>query len=170
MPWEHITIFVSLPLMCLVGIMLTAIALPGNWLILLAAAGTAAWQPGMISWWTIAALLVLALIGEGLEFLASALGAKQAGATKQGAIGAFLGTILGAIVGLPFVPPLGAIVGGAFGAAAGAIIAERAVQKRTWEESAKAGAGAAIGRIVATITKLLIAVVMAMVACVAMVL
>jgi uncharacterized protein len=157
MGWEQIVILVLLPLACLAGVMLTVLTLPGNWLIVLAATGVAAWQPGVIGWWTVVALVMLAALGEGLEFIAS----------KQGAIGALIGTLVGAIAGLPVLPPIGPIVGGALGAAAGTIIAERGVQKRSWGESARAGTGAAIGRLVATLAKALIAIVMALVACLA---
>lgn len=167
MPLDHISILVLLPLACIAGVMLTAMTLPGNWLIVIAAAGAAAWNPGILSWWVVGVLVVLAVLGEGLEFIASALGAAKAGTSKQGAIGALIGTLIGAIAGLPFLPPLGPVIGAALGAATGTIVAERAVQKRTWQESAKAGAGAAIGRLFATLAKVLIAIAMALIACIA---
>lgn len=165
--WEIWTIAIATPVLCLVGIACTAVLLPGTWLILLVTAGVKLWQPGMISWWTLLALLLLALLGELIEFVASALGATKAGATKHGAIGAMVGAIVGAIAGMAVVPPIGPIVGGALGAGLGAVLAERAIAQKTWKDSGIAGAGAAVGRLVATVVKVLIAAAMALVACLA---
>lgn len=158
------------PFVCLIGVLLTALLLPGTWLMVLWAFILKLWQPDLVAWWTVALVLVLAAIGEGLEFIASALGAAKAGGSKHGAIGAMLGSFLGAIVGI-FVPPpvIGSIVCAALGAAGGAIAGERWLNKASWEESRKVATGAAIGRLLATIAKVLIAIVIAAVLCIAVV-
>jgi uncharacterized protein len=165
--WEVWTIAIAVPILSLAGIALTGVLLPGTWLIVAVMAGVKLWQPDMVSWWTLLALVALATLGEGLEFIASALGAAKAGATKHGAIGAMVGALVGAIAGIPFIPPFGPIVGGALGAGLGAILAERSFANKTWKESSKAGAGAAVGRLLATLAKLLIAAAMALIACLA---
>jgi hypothetical protein len=158
--WAHVSLVIGAPLVCLLGVALTAVALPGTWLLVLFAAGVKLWQPEAISWWTFAALVLLGGLGELIEFFASAIGARKAGASRRGAIAAMVGSLVGAIVGLGFVPPIGPIVGGALGAAVGAIGVERWWQKREWKESVRAGTGAAMGRVFATVAKVLVAIVM----------
>src|SRR5262245_49085193 len=123
--WPYWIATLGMPLVALLGIALTAITLPGAWLLVVAALAVTLWQPGALSWWTLAALLLLAILGEVIEFLSGALGATKAGGGKHGAIGAIVGSLAGAILGLPFLPPVGPIIGGALGAAAGAIAGER---------------------------------------------
>lgn len=158
--WQVITAASCVSLACLVGLGLTVITLPGTWLMLLVAVGAKAWQPGMFSWWTIGIAAGLALLGELIEFLASAAGASKGGASKKGALGAVVGALIGAVVGAPFFP-LGSIGGAAIGAGVGAVLVERGISKKTWTQSAQAGAGAAAGRLLATLAKTIIAACMA---------
>ncbi len=168
--WDQWAAAISTPFICLIGIALTAITLPGNWLIVLWAVILKVWQPELVSWWSLVALVALAGVGEGLEFLASALGATKAGGTKHGAIGAMLGSLVGAIVGIVVPPPIvGSIICAALGAATGAVVGERVINKRSWEETRKVAAGAAIGRVIAMFAKILIAAMMALVLCLAVV-
>lgn len=155
--WEEWLLLLGVPLVCVLGVLLTAVLLPGTWLIVAAGLGVAIWRPDLLPWWVVVIMVLLALLAEGIEFLASALGAGAAGASKKGAAGALIGALAGAIVGLAFLPPIGPIVGGALGAAGGTIIAERNFAQRSWEESSKAAVGAAVGRLVATLAKVLIA-------------
>ncbi|MFO0857490.1 MAG: DUF456 domain-containing protein [Phycisphaerales bacterium] len=168
--WDQWAAAISTPFICLIGIALTAITLPGNWLIVLWAFIIKLSQPEVVSWWSLVALVALAGLGEGLEFLASALGASKAGGTKHGAIGAMLGSLVGAIVGIVVPPPIvGSIVCAALGAATGAVVGERYINKRSWQESGKVAAGAAIGRVIAMFAKILIAAIMSLLLCLAVV-
>lgn len=168
--WDQWAAAISTPFVCLIGIALTAITLPGNWLIVLWAFIIKLWQPEVVSWWSLVALVALAGLGEGLEFLASALGASKAGGTKHGAIGAMLGSLVGAIVGIVVPPPIvGSIICAALGAATGAVVGERYINKRSWQESGKVAAGAAIGRVIAMFAKILIAAIMSLILCLAVV-
>ena len=74
--WAILLIAVSF--VCLLTVLLT---LPGTWLMLAATALVAwlRWDQRMISPWTLAALLVLAIAGELLEMVASSAGARRAG-------------------------------------------------------------------------------------------
>jgi uncharacterized protein len=139
---------------------LTLVTLPGTWLIVLWALGICIWQPSIMPWWMVLVLVVLAAIGEGLEFLASAIGAAKAGASRWGIVLAVIGALLGAIVGMFVIPIIGAIIGGALGAACGAIAGESWVAKRPWNETKKVATGAAIGRLLATLAKGVVAAVM----------
>ncbi|MBI2478267.1 MAG: DUF456 domain-containing protein, partial [Planctomycetia bacterium] len=95
---------------------LNAIGMPGNWLVVALAATYAYFMPNErrldIDGWTIVALLALAALGEGLEFLAGALGASKAGASKRGTALALVGSLIGGIAGIFVpVPVVGQIVG-----------------------------------------------------------
>ena len=141
----------------LIGIFLAIITLPGAWIAIAVSLLVWWWQPQLFEWWTFLIAILIAGLGELIEFAASALGAAKAGSTRKGAIGAAIGTLVGAIAGIPFWPPIGTIVGGVLGAALGAFIAERGAANRTWGQAGKASVGAAIGRIIATIAKGIIA-------------
>lgn len=142
-------------LACVLAVPLTLLTLPGAWLALAAAAGCEVWQPGLFSWWTIGICAGLALLGEGIEIAAGAVGASKAGGSKTGAVGAVVGTLVGAVLGtfvVP-VPVIGTILGAAIGAGLGAMLAERVIKKKDAATSAKIAAGAAAGRLVAVVVK-----------------
>ncbi len=169
--WQ-ITVASLLLLLNVLGIALTALTLPGIWLMLLFAGLAQWWQQAvygtwMFSWWTLGTCAALALLAEIIEFVASALGAAKFGGTRWGALGSIVGTIVGAVVGSFFLFPLGTILGAAVGAGAGALLCERHLGKRTWEAAGKAGAGAAIGRLAATLVKVSIAILVAIILSVA---
>jgi hypothetical protein len=76
----------------------------------------AAWIDGFarISGWTVGVLAVLATVGFVVDYVAGALSAQRAGATKLGLFGAALGTFAGFVTGLwglIFMPLVGAAVG-----------------------------------------------------------
>jgi uncharacterized protein YqgC (DUF456 family) len=67
-----------------------------------------------VSGWTVGALAVLAVLGFCVDYLAAALSARRAGATKAGLLGAALGTVAGVATGfwgLVFMPLVGAAIG-----------------------------------------------------------
>ena len=150
-----------------VGVVLTLLTLPGMWIALLVAVAVQAWQPGTFSWWTLGTCCVLAVIGEIVEFAASAAGAAKGGASRRGAIGAIVGSVVGAIAGSFFVPPLGTIAGAVVGAGLAVGWVELALNDRSLAEAAKAGTGAAAGRLLATVAKTAIAAVVAIILCIA---
>lgn len=167
--WQSITGAVLMAVAAVVGLALTAATLPGTWLMVLTVVGVKVWRPEMVEWWTIVALLAIALLGEGLELVAGALGAKKGGGTRSGAIGAAVGSLVGAIGGTVLIPiPIvGSIVGAVGGAAGGAFVGERYVAKRTAAEARSASVGAGVGRLLATVVKTGLAGVMAVVVLVA---
>lgn len=143
-------------------VVLTAIGLPGLWGVVLLAGGLRLfdhWQRGdadlTFSAWTVIAAVAVAIAAEVFEFAAGAAGARKAGASKRGMVGATIGGIVGAIAGAPFGLIVGALVGGTLGAALGAIALEMTAAGRTLESSLKPAAGAATGRLFGTAGKLL---------------
>lgn len=154
----------------LVALGLTALQLPGNWLIV-ACTALAAWlQPGgqrfNVSWEIVAVVLGLAVVGEVIELATGAVVAKKQGASRRAVLlsvfGGVLGSLLGASVG-SVVPVLGTLIGvlagGAAGAFAGAYIGE-SWKGRTEEQAIAVGQAVAIGRVLGMLGKVIIGVVM----------
>lgn len=149
---------------------LTLLGMPGNWIIILAAVGylfvVPAESPVAIGWTTVIVLLVLAVLGELLEFLAGALGVTKAGGSRRGAALALIGSLVGGVVGLfvgvpiPIVGPLfGAVLLAAAGAFAGAIMGEH-WKGRDLDESLKIGQAAFWGRLLGTVAKTAVGAIM----------
>jgi uncharacterized protein YqgC (DUF456 family) len=164
----QLTLALAVTLVNILGVAITALLLPGIWLMLICA-GLAQWGhhalfgSWMFSWWTLGACTLLALLAEIIEFTASAIGAKQFGGSRWGGAGSILGAIIGAIAGSFVFPILGTILGAAAGAFIGALLSERHLAKRSWSDSSKAGTGAAIGRLAATLVKVALAVLVALI-------
>ena len=67
-----------------------------------------------VSWWTVAACAVLALLAVLADYVAALLGAKRVGAHPLALVGAALGTVVGlfaGVVGILFLPFVGAVLG-----------------------------------------------------------
>ena len=110
------TLWIVAVLLILVGVAGTVLpALPGVPLIF-GGVLLAAWIDDFqrISVVTVVVLAVLAVIGIVIDYIAAAISAKRAGASKQGIIGAAVGTVAGVfsgLWGLLFMPLVGAAVG-----------------------------------------------------------
>jgi uncharacterized protein YqgC (DUF456 family) len=149
---------------------LTLFTLPGNWLIIAAAALFAFLLPEEagrgITWITVGVLIGLAIVGEIIEFGAGAAGAAKQGASRRAIVlsivGAMVGSIAGLAIGAP-IPIVGsflmAVLGGAAGAFAGAYLGET-WKGRTDEERVAAGKGAFFGRLWGTVGKLAVGAIM----------
>ena len=97
---------IILPLLNACWLGLVFFALPGNWLIILTTTLFAWWwwEERVFSIYVLAAIIILAGLGEVIEFFAGMGGAKRAGAGRRGAIGALAGAVAGAIVGTLTIP------------------------------------------------------------------
>lgn len=136
----------------LLGIALIAIgfaglllpALPGTPLVF-AGCLLVAWADGFmrVGWFPLLLIGILAAVSAVVDYLASVLGARRAGASGWGIAGAFAGLI----VGLPFGLP-GIILGPAVGATVLEYFKDPHLKK-----AARAGAGVFIGFIVGTAVK-----------------
>jgi uncharacterized protein YqgC (DUF456 family) len=121
-------------------------------------------------------LLILALLGELLEFLAGLLGAGKAGGSRRAMVLSMLGGIVGSLFGFSignfFFPVIGGIVGifvvAGLGALGGAVLGET-WKGRGLEESMRVGRGAFTGRILGTLAKTFIGSLMLMGALLALV-
>ena len=162
----------------LIGWVMTLLSLPGNWLMIAAAALFAFLIPPesslAITWPWVVGLVVLALLGELAELVAGALGVASGGGSKRGAALAVVGSVVGGMllvwVGLP-VPIIGPVVaaflGAALGALGGAMLGE-AWKGRSLGESWEVGQAAFWGRLLGSVAKVTIASAMVIVTIAAM--
>lgn len=150
------------------GWLLTMLGLWGNWIIL---AATLLYRvvvsPDFIiqfGWWLPGIILVLALLGEFIEFIAAAFGAQKAGASRRAAVLALIGSLIGAIAGLSLgnvlLPIIGAFIGslvlGGLGALIGTMLGEK-WKGKDLSDSFQSGQGAFWGRLLGTLGKSLTA-------------
>jgi uncharacterized protein YqgC (DUF456 family) len=159
-PYLDWTYYVILLVLCVVGLVVNILGLPGLWLIV-ASAVAYAWGTGFehLGWWGVGILVGLALLAELIEFLAGSAGAKAAGGSKRGMAGAIVGGLVGGLVGTPILPIIGTIIGAIAGSFAGASLVEYAIG-RTAEHSYKVGIGAAKGRFWGILSKTAIGLIM----------
>lgn len=152
-----------------VGWLLTLLSLPGNWLIVAAAAGYAWLVPDGsrwdLSWPLVGVTAALAVVGEVIEGAASALGVRRLGGSRRGAFLSVVFSFIGAIVGtgaIP-IPVVGTLLGACLGAMAGAVVGE------TWKGTDPTatdaiGKAAFWGRLWGALAKIVIACAMVAVA------
>ncbi|HEY9651987.1 MAG TPA: DUF456 domain-containing protein [Coleofasciculaceae cyanobacterium] len=116
-----------------------------------------------ISWVPLIAIIVILILSAGVEFLATYWGAKRAGASRWGQIGAIIGLVLGFFGLLPAWLIGGPIVGILIGPLLGAIIGEflyrreLPVGERT-NQSVKAGIGVVVGSLIGNLIEGLLAI------------
>lgn len=122
-------IYLWATLLCVVNLGflgLTAMTLPGNWLMVGVTAAVAWWQwdAQMISPAVLVAVVTLAGLGELLEMFSSSILVRRSGGTRRASRGALLGGLAGALAGAFVIPvPLfGSMLGAAAGAACGALL------------------------------------------------
>jgi len=162
----HVLGLALLFVFCLVGIASLVFGLPGTFLIL-AAALVYAWATDFVAvgWSTIGWLTGIAVLGEGIEFLASSAGAAAspgAAPSRRVLIAALVGSFVGGLLGAPLLFGVGALLGalaGAFAGAAVAVTSEGGSASSAWST----GLGALRGRLLGFICKAALAVVMVVV-------
>jgi len=151
------------------GWVLTLLNLPGNWLIVVAAALYAWILPDSsrwdLSWELVGALTVMAIVGEIAETASAAMGVKKLGGSRRGAVLAIVGSFIGALVGTALIPILvvGTVVGACAGALGGAMLGEF-WKGHGFDHSLRVGQAAFWGRLFGSLAKILTASVMLAVA------
>lgn len=117
----------------------------------------AAWAGGFeeVGGWTMAILALLTLLSLGIDFMATALGAKRVGASKPALVGAVLGTFAGLMFGF-----VGVFIGPFVGALLGELVWLRGVGGRELGQATKVGLGTWLGVVVGTVLKLGVAFLM----------
>jgi uncharacterized protein YqgC (DUF456 family) len=94
--------------------------------------------------------IIVLVLSIGVDFLAGYVGAKKAGASQWGQIGAIVGLFLGFFGLLPALPFGGPLLGVLFGPLLGAIVGELLYQ-RNFIKAVKAGIGITVGTVVGNI-------------------
>jgi uncharacterized protein YqgC (DUF456 family) len=152
-----------LALCCVLAVAMTALRLPGTWLIIAGALVYGWWADWEgVPWWLVVLLLVVAVVAEVVEWLSSAVTTRKAGGSRQAAIGALVGGFAGMLF-LSFLVPIplvGTMLGALVGCFGGALIAELAMRKKL-TQGAKVGLFSALGYVLGTVTKMAIAFTMA---------
>ena len=171
MEWLQYVIATLFFLLGGVCVVLVVVQLPGTWMLLGLAAiieyiDTAYLPDGpqqTFGWWVLGGGLAIAVIGEIIEFVAGAAGAKKGGSSTRGMVGALIGGIVGIFIFTPlffFVPIFGAFLGAILGTFVGAVVGELTGGQTTIQGTMKPAIGATIGRIVGTTSKVGIAIAM----------
>jgi len=101
--------------------------------------------------------IVALLISIGVDFLATYIGAKKAGASIWGQVGAVVGLLLGFFGLLPALPIGGPLLGILLGPLLGAIVGEF-LYRRDWRLAVRAGFGILVGSLVGTVIHVMLAI------------
>ena len=142
------------------GLALAVVNLPGLWLMALAAGVYAAVSHfQFVTVKVVVVLLGLALVAEIIDTLSAGAGAKRAGASRRGLIGAVIGGLVGALFFSLPIPVIGTVAGLCIGTFAGALIAELTAGKEMGQ-SMLIGVGAVKGRLLGILFKLMFGCVM----------
>lgn len=107
--------------------------------------------------WPLGIAIVVLLFSIGIDLLASQWGAKKAGASKWGQIGAIVGMFLGFFGLLPALPFGGPLLGLLLGPLLGAIVGEF-LYTQNFAKSVKAGVGIVVGSVVGNIVQGVLAI------------
>jgi uncharacterized protein len=150
---------------CLVVVMVLGIigafvpGLPGTSLILAAIVG---WGFAIHNFpmlaWPIGCAVVIFVFGFAIDFLAGYLGAKQAGASDSGQIGAVVGMFAGFFGLIPALPVGGPLLGLIVGPLVGAIVGEY-IHCKDLNQSVKAGVGIVVGSVLGNLLQGILAIV-----------
>jgi uncharacterized protein YqgC (DUF456 family) len=145
------------------GLLLIPFGLPGTWLQVLGLVGYGfATDFRTVGALPVVIVVVLAVLGEVVEFVLGGRYARKYGGSKRAAWGAIVGGLVGAFVGVP-VFLIGSVIGAFAGAFAGAALLEM-TSKSDHRAALRVGWGAFVGRLVATAAKSAIGVAIAAVA------
>ena len=139
-------------ILVVVGLAGTVLPLLPGILLVFAGLFLAAWAHDFtrVGPWGLGLIGLLAALAFLMDFLASVLGAKRAGASPQALVGATIGAIVGILFGIP-----GLILGPFFGAVAGEYIARRKLG-----QAGKVGLGTWLGLLFGAVAKIVIAFLM----------
>jgi uncharacterized protein YqgC (DUF456 family) len=152
-----------LALTCALALASLVIGVPGTFVIF-GAALLYAWATGFttVTWSTLAWLIGLAVVGEGLELASSAVGSAKERPSRRTAGWALAGGLVGGIIGTPFLFGIGSLLGALAGAFTGAALSVMS-QGGDVEAALRSGFAALRGRFLGFVVKLAIAVVMVVV-------
>jgi len=155
-----VAVYCLLYLVMLAGVAIIPFGVPGQFIIVAAAAAFALIAGSqVVSWWTVLGVLGLAILAEIMEATAGYFGASQAEGSFWSSVGAVIGGVGGAILGSMVLPLIGSLLGAFMGTFLGAFAIEYS-QTRAVAQSGQVAKGALIGRIIASVLKVFMATVM----------
>jgi len=156
-------------LVAVIGLISIIFGFPGNFIIL-ADSVFYGWYGDFksISFQVLIVLILLAVLGEVIEFLLGIIGSKRHKSSNSAIVGSIVGGIIGVILGVPFLFGVGALLGAFLGAFVGAFLVELIKTKHV-NQSMQSGWGALIGRVGGTISKGIIGVAMVVIVLVSVV-
>lgn len=135
------------------SLLMVVFGLPGLWVMIAAAVCYRILVPGQpISWFTIAAITVLAVCAEVFEYTLTGRYARKYGGSRRASWGAIIGGFIGMMVGIP-IPIIGSVIGAFVGSFVGAFIAELSGGQSGTAGATRVATGALVGRVVATALK-----------------
>lgn len=123
--------FILFVLVLLVSLVLVPLGLPGSWLIVAASfvfSLVSDFQAGRSDFWVLFIVIMLALLGEALEFGIGMFGAKKLNVSNGAIVSSIIGGIVGALIGVPIFL-VGALFGLFIGVFAGAFVYEMITTK-----------------------------------------
>ncbi len=137
----------------ILSMILIVFGLPGLWVMIASAVCYRILvESHPISWFTIAAITILAICAEVFEFTLTGKYARKYGGSRRAGWGAIIGGFIGMMVGIP-VPIIGSVIGAFAGSFVGAFIAEISGGKSGAAGATRVATGALVGRVVATALK-----------------
>lgn len=156
----EIATLLGLGIVCLAAVLCTVVRLPGTWVIVAAAAGYG-WLTdwAQIGFTFVAIFAGVAVVGEVVELVMSAVTARRAGASRRAGWGALIGGFVGMFIFSLPLPLIGTIFGALVGCFVGALVAELTV-KQEFVHGARVGTFSAIGFILGMVTKIALAMMM----------
>lgn len=163
----HVLGIVLLFIGCLAALASLVFGLPGT-VVIVGIALVYAWATGFaaVQWSTLGWLALMAVIGEGVEFISSSAGAAGSRPSRRVSVGAILGAFVGGLIGAPFLLGVGALLGALAGAFAGAALAVQS-EGGSFQESMATGLAAFKGRLLGFVVKAALAIAMVIVLAVA---
>ena len=116
--------FVLTALLCLIALVLSALAFSGTWLVLFAALITKL-SVGFPNLGTLVVFTLLCVATEAFEALAGFLGVQKRGGSKWAGFAALIGGLIGIVIGSAILPIIGTLIGMLAGSFALAFLVER---------------------------------------------
>lgn len=153
--------FILFVLALLLGLALVPLGFPGTWLVVATAfvySLARDFQPGKPDFWVLLIVIVLALLGEAVEYGIGVIGSKKLNVSSGAIIASIAGGFVGAIIGVP-VFLVGALLGLFLGAFLGAFLYE-IIETKKIKPALWAATATFFSRVTAMFVKTFVALVM----------
>ena len=141
------------------GAFLVLFGLPGTWVIWVAVAIFSFVADFQVSDWIVIVLtLIMALLGEGIEFMVGVMGSKKMDVSNGAIVASIVGGIIGAVMGVPIFL-IGSVLGMLLGVFLGAWLWEW-IATQQWKLSLQKAVAATFSRVISMFVKFAIALIM----------